>query len=280
MIRGVLTNANANRVSAAPMKHPARERRSQWREGKYLSPFALLLYFVLWFAATENGFAWVSDLKLPSPWQVLQSAYSLRDQLLQDVWATSVRVISGLTVGVLAGIMLGLWMSFSKKVFYFFNPLIESMRPVPAIAMIPFFLLWFGLAESGKFFLVVLGVFAIMVVSTLEAARNVPKIYARAAQTLGAGKRQVFRTIVFPAIVPGLVGPLRVCAALSFTLVVAAEFMGAQSGLGFRILEARRLFNPAQILVGVTLLGILSGLLDTALRRLTSYLTRWTERNS
>jgi ABC-type nitrate/sulfonate/bicarbonate transport system permease component len=78
---------------------------------------------------------------------------------------------------------------------------------------------------------------------------------------------------------PQLVGPLRVSLALSFTLVVAAEFMGAQSGLGYRILEARRLFNTDVILLGIVLFGILSGVLDRGLRRLMAYVTRWSERN-
>ena len=125
-------------------------------------------------------------------------------------------------------------MSYDKKVLYFFDPLVESIRPVPVIAMIPFFLMWFGIDETGKFILITLGVFAILVVSTVEAVRNVPSKYILAAQTLGASKWQRFRTIIVPAIVPELVGPLRVAAALSFTLVVAAEFMGAQTGIGYR----------------------------------------------
>jgi ABC-type nitrate/sulfonate/bicarbonate transport system permease component len=178
------------------------------------------------------------------------------------------------------GVSLGLAMAYNKKVQYFFDPLIESMRPVPVIAMIPFFLMWFGIAEVGKLLLITLGVFAIMVVSTVEAVRNVPSIYILAAQTLGASKSQWFRTIIIPAIVPGLIGPLRVAAALSFTLVVAAEFMGAEAGMGYRILEARRLFNTDVILLGVVMIGILSAASDALIRRVTGHITRWSERSS
>ncbi len=83
-----------------------------------------------------------------------------------------------------------------------------------------------------------------MIVNTIESIRNIPTIYIKAAQTLGANKVQVYKKIIFPAIIPSLVGPLRVATALSFTLVVASEFIGARSGIGFRILEARRLFSP------------------------------------
>ena len=146
--------------------------------------------------------------------------------------------------------------------------------------MIPFFLMWFGINEPGKLVLITLGVFAIVVVSTLEAVRNVPPIFLRAGETLGASKYQLFRTIIIPAVIPELIGPLRVAAALSYTLVVAGEFMGAQSGLGFRIMEARRLFNPDVILVGVVVITGLSAVTDTLIRKVTGYITRWSERSS
>jgi taurine transport system permease protein len=257
----------------------AAKERGEWREGKYLSVLAVVLYLLLWIAITEDGFGFVSSTYFPSPTMVIQAAITVSDVLVKDIIATLARLFVGFVGGTLVGIGLGLLMSFSKKAYYFFDPLIESLRPVPVIAVIPFFLLWFGINEVGKILLVLLGVFAIMVVSTVEAVRNVPKIYSQAAATLGASKKDIFRRIILPGIMPQLVGPLRVSLALSFTLVVAAEFMGAQSGLGYRILEARRLFNTDVILLGIVLFGILSGVLDRGLRRLMAYVTRWSERN-
>jgi ABC-type nitrate/sulfonate/bicarbonate transport system permease component len=249
-----------------------------WKQGAWLSLASVALYFIVWFAITKDGFALIRPIKFPSPAMVVEAAIRTANLIPMDVLATVLRVIAGLTAGTLLGLGLGLAMSYSKRVYYFFDPLIETIRPVPVIAMIPFFLMWFGIDELGKFLLITLGVFAIVVVSTVEAVKNVPGIYTLAAQTLGASKRQVFRTILVPAIVPELIGPLRVASALSFTLVVAAEFMGASAGLGFRILEARRLFNTDVIMLGVVLIGILSALADMMIRRGTAYLTRWSER--
>jgi ABC-type nitrate/sulfonate/bicarbonate transport system permease component len=252
----------------------------EWlRSGRYLSPLAILLYFVVWFALTREGFGIVPPIKFPSPLMVINAAARIADVIPADIAATLTRVIVGFVIGVALGLGLGLLMSYSKMALYFFDPLIETMRPVPVIAMIPFFLMWFGIGETGKLLLIVLGVFAIIVVSTVEAVRNVPDIYMKAAHSLGASKLQRFRTIIVPAIVPELVGPLRVAAALSFTLVVAAEFMGAQAGLGYRILEARRLFNTDVILLGITIIGVLSAISDTAIRYFTGYLTRWSGRS-
>jgi ABC-type nitrate/sulfonate/bicarbonate transport system permease component len=253
-------------------------RLTMWRSGKWLGLLSVLLYFAAWFAVTAQGFNLVRPIKFPSPIMVVQAAVRTADLIPLDALATVSRVLFGFIVGTLLGLGLGLAMSYNKKVYYFFDPLVESIRPVPVIAMIPFFLMWFGIGEAGKLLLITLGVFAIIVVSTVEAIKNVPKIYVLAAQTLGASKLQLFRTVLVPAIIPQLIGPMRVAAALSFTLVVAAEFMGASAGLGFRILEARRLFSTDVIMLGVVLIGILSAIADALIRRGAAYLTRWSER--
>ena len=254
-------------------------RAGFWRTGGYLSLIAIALWFGIWFAITEDGFALMRPIMFPSPAKVIDAVGRISHLLAEDVAMTMVRVLVGFTLGTLLGIGLGLQMAYNRKVFHFFNPLVESIRPVPVIAMIPFFLMWFGITEPGKLLLITLGVFAIVVVSTLEAVRNVPPIFLRAGETLGASKYQLFRTIIIPAVIPELIGPLRVAAALSYTLVVAGEFMGAQSGLGFRIMEARRLFNPDVILVGVVVITGLSAITDTLIRKVTGYITRWSERS-
>ena len=256
------------------------KRAGFWRTGGYLSLVAIALWFGIWFAITEDGFALMRPIMFPSPAKVIEAVGRISHLLAEDVAMTMMRVLVGFTLGTLLGIGLGLQMAYNRKVFHFFNPLVESIRPVPVIAMIPFFLMWFGINEPGKLILITLGVFAIVVVSTLEAVRNVPPIFMRAGETLGASKYQLFRTIIIPAVIPELIGPLRVAAALSYTLVVAGEFMGAQSGLGFRIMEARRLFNPDVILVGVVVITGLSAITDTLIRKLTGYITRWSERSA
>jgi ABC-type nitrate/sulfonate/bicarbonate transport system permease component len=272
-------------ISAERSLPRAREKRKRpdkhlfWSSGRFLGPLAIALYFILWFAITAQGLNLLPPVKFPSPLMVLEAAIRTRGLILQDVATTMARVGFGFLAGVILGAGFGLLMSYNKKISYFFDPLIESMRPVPVIAMIPFFLMWFGISETGKLLLITLGVFAILVVSTIEAVRNVPSRYLLAAQTLGATKMQRFRSIVLPAIMPELVGPLRVAAALSFTLVVAAEFMGAQAGIGYRILEARRLFNTDVILLGVCIIGVLSAMTDLVIRKTTAYITRWSERS-
>ena len=158
------------------------------------------------------------------------------------------------------------------------DPLIEGFRPIPAIALIPFFILWFGIGDLGKLILTAIGGFTVMVVTTIEAVKNVSPIYIMAARTLGADRWAIYRTIILPAITPTLIGGLRVTIALSFALVIAAEFMGAQSGLGYLIMLARRTLQTDAILVGIIIIGITSWIVDRMVRILGDYLTRWAPR--
>ncbi len=245
---------------------------------KYLSFLTIIILFSIWFGITGDGFALVRKFIFPSPRQVFEAVLRISDIIPLDILYTLTRLIVGFFLGSVLGVTLGLLMSYSKILNSIFDPIVESIRPVPVIAMIPFLIMWFGIGEIGKLVLITLGVFAIIVISTLEAVKNVPKIYVRAAKTLGANDNQIFRTIIIPGMIPGIVGPLRVATALSFTLVVAAEFMGAQQGVGYRIMEARRLFVTDVILLNVIIITILAGIADRLVRYITDYLTRWSER--
>jgi len=246
---------------------------------KYLGLISVAVTFLIWFTITGDGLALVRSFIFPSPRQVLYAVFRISDIIPLDIVYTLTRLIIGFSLGAILGVVIGLLMSYNKIIDAFLDPIVESIRPVPVIAMIPFLIMWFGIGEAGKIFLITLGVFAIIVVSTLEAVKNVPKIYIRAARTLGASNNQIFKTIIIPCILPGLIGPLRVATALSFTLVVAAEFMGAQNGIGYRIMEARRLFVTDVILLNVILITILAAVADRLVRAITNYLTRWSERN-
>ena len=115
--------------------------------------------------------------------------------------------------------------------------------------------------------MILLGTFMIMVVNTYEAVINVNPIYVRAAESLGADKFSIYRTVVVPAIMPSLAAGLRISSALSFTLVVASEFMGAQSGLGYMIMSARRTLTTETIFLGCLIFGIVSTIIDFGIRK-------------
>jgi ABC-type nitrate/sulfonate/bicarbonate transport system permease component len=242
-----------------------------------LSVISLAAVMVLWWALT-SGFHVVEPLKFPAPGEVVDAVKVLRWQLLDDAWATFLRVILSWAIGSAAGIVVGLLMVRSRVGYYLISPLVEALRPVPPIALIPFVILWFGIGESGKLFLGALGCFMVMAINTIVASGNVPPVYLRAARSLGASQNQVYRTVILRAIVPQLVSGLRIGAALTFAIVVAAEFMGAESGIGALIMLASRTLNTPVVLLGTIVIGLEAFLLERVIRFVSQRMTRWVER--
>lgn len=220
----------------------------------------------------------VPPLYFPSTASTLQALVNLGPNFLVDMWATTYRVFAGLLLGVALGVIFGVAMSASRAAAAVIDPIVETLRPIPALALIPFFILWFGLGDVGKIALIGLGGFVVMVVTMYEAFSHVPATYVNAARVLGVGKAQIYKTVLFPAVLPAFWSGLRVSAALSFGLGIAAEFMGAQSGLGYLILLARRTLHTEVMLIGVIGIGVLSYATDRIIRWLAKRTTRWAPR--
>ena len=240
---------------------------------------SIVIVLLIWYLITAE-WQLVSSLKLPSPGEVLDTLVQVRETIFEQAVVTFFRVAVSFVVGSALGMVVGLVMSRFQIVFAILEPIIEALRPIPPIALIPFFILWFGIGMFGQILLAGLGCFMVMVVSTIEAVRNVPRIYVQAAQSLGAGQDHIYRTVILPAIVPELIAGWRVALALAFGLMIAAELMGAQEGLGFMIMVARRSLNTQTILLGIIIIGIEAAVADRILNMVTKRLTRWTERSS
>lgn len=269
------TDGSVTQAPAARSGQSA-DRGSRARIWRYVS---LLTVLAVWILMTKDGLGLVAPIKFPSPSMVVKAVLSMDLAFVAtSIGVTFLRMTVGLASGVILGVGLGLAMTYSPVVENLLDPVVESMRPVPAIAAIPFFILWFGIAEIGKFLLVLMGVSMIMLVATVEAVRNVAPIFVAAAQTLGASKGRIYRTIIIPAVVPDLIGALRVSAAMAFTLVAAAEFMGAQTGIGYLILNARRTLQTDVLYLGIVLFGVLSGIVDGMIRRIARVATSWADR--
>jgi ABC-type nitrate/sulfonate/bicarbonate transport system permease component len=234
---------------------------------------------VLWWLVT-SGTGIVKPLFFPSPEEVIQSLGSLQFHLVQDAFATLVRVIVSWAIGSALGVVVGLLMVRSRLAYYVLTPVVEGLRPVPPVALIPFMILWFGIGDMGKLCLAGIGCFMVMVIQTTTASGNVPPVYVRAARSLGASPNQVYRTVILPAIVPTLVGGLRIGAALAFGVVVAAEFMGAEQGIGALIMLASRTLNTPVILLGTIIIGLEAYAVERAIRFVSLRLTSWAERST
>ena len=242
---------------------------------KLAVPVAIL---VLWIVVSE--FRLVRPIFIPPPADVWKAFLGMYTLLPKAILTTVAMTLTGFGIGVTFGTVSGLAMAYSKTVRDFLGALFDFTRPVPVFALIPLFILWFGIGRAPQIALIALGTSVVLGVTTMEAIRNVPSIYVRAALTLGADRKRIYTTVIVPYIVPHLIGAIRVAAASSWGLDVAAEFMGSQAGLGYLIILQQTYLRTAGIVILVAIYSLLAVLLDTLIARLETRLTPWTERRA
>jgi ABC-type nitrate/sulfonate/bicarbonate transport system permease component len=219
----------------------------------------------------------VNPVLLPTPVEVGRVALELgRSGELARHFVTSLgRVAQGFGLAALAALGLGLLVAFCVPLRLMLEPVIEFVRPIPPLAFLPMFLVWFGLGEASKIVFIGYTTFFPMFVAIAATVLRVDVVLLRAAASLGASRADLVRRVVLPAALPGIVVALRVGVGLALFVIVGAEFMGADAGLGHLIMEGRTFFNPAQIVMGALVLGLLGSLINTLLLAAERRLLRW-----
>ena len=188
---------------------------------------------------------------------------------------TIFRLFLGVGLGILLGVATGLLLGISSLVREISLPPILLLRTIPIMALIPLFLFWFGTREIGIIIFVIFAVFSIMIVSTLEAVRNVPKILLNYAQCLGATKVQVYKTVVIPYILPTLNGSIRVILGISFALVLAGELLATDRGLGWLMILSERYLQTGRLMVIVIIFIIYTIILSAIYKKLSNKVNHW-----
>jgi NitT/TauT family transport system permease protein len=232
--------------------------------------FSISLIALIWWLATD-AFKLFSPLVLPSPIGVAAAAWHLlfdpelhlfsggiyNGSLLGHAAISTGRVMLGFAVGVVVALPLGVLIARSAVLEPFIDPVMQILRPIPPIAWTPLAILWFGIGLEAIVFLIFLGAFWPMLLNTISGIRETPPILARAAASLGASRRQVLFTVVLPAAIPFLFTGLRLSFGSAWITIVAAELIAASEGLGYLIMNARRILAAPDILVGMLTIGIL-----------------------
>ncbi len=242
--------------------------------GWVVTAASLVGLVVLWFVASAADLIpfW------PTPIDVLEVYAEQPAPLLSHAAHTLVRGIIGLTVGSILGVSVALFFGWNKYIRAFLMPTLVAAKSIPVLALIPIFILWFGIGEQSIVPFVVVGCFFIVVVISIEAIANVPRVYLWAAASLGASSTQHYTRVILPAIVPGIIGGLRVAAASTFPLTLAAEFLGAQQGLGYYIIKGVALLQVPEMIAGVIGVTLLAIAADAAVRLAGARFTSWSER--
>jgi NitT/TauT family transport system permease protein len=185
------------------------------------------------------------------------------------------RISGGFAIGAALALPLGLFMGAKPAVYELFNPVLQVLRPIPPIAFIPLAILWFGLGNAPAFFLISLGAFFPILMNTIAGVRNVDSIYLRAARNLGASEWTLFRRIMIPAAMPYILAGVRIGIGVAFIVVIVAEMIAVNAGLGYRILEAREYFWSDKVIAGMITIGLAGLGIDFFMNLLNARLLRW-----
>ncbi len=214
---------------------------------------------------------------LPGPWVVAGKVLrlGLDGQLWIHVGATLQRVAVGFTTGAALALALGLLAGHVRGVRTLVEPVVELLRPIPPLAMLPLFIVWVGIGEGSKVGFITYATFFPMFLTTVAAVGRLDPRLIRAAQSLGARRRQLFLHVILPAALPDILTGVRLGVALSFFVIVISEFIGAEAGLGYLINDGRNFFLVAQMLGAAAVLGLLGYLGNAAVGWLERRLVRW-----
>jgi NitT/TauT family transport system permease protein len=194
------------------------------------------------------------------------------NRLWGDVVASLFRVAWGFMLAAVVGIPLGLVAGWSLRTFYALNPIIQGLRPVSPIAWIPFAILWFGIGDGAGIFLIFLSSFFPITVGTMAAVRNISLVHQRSAMNFGLHGVELFRRVVLPAAIPQIITSLRIALGVAWLVIVAAEMVGMDSGLGYLINDARNMGKRFDLVAATMVtIGVIGIVLDLLIRRLENF---------
>jgi ABC-type nitrate/sulfonate/bicarbonate transport system permease component len=235
--------------------------------------FALVLLF--WQGATSAGL--VSAVFLPSPLSILSALWqlTLSGELWRHLSVSLLRIGAGWALGTVAGIVIGFAIGLYSLARAVGVPFVSALFPIPKIALLPLFVLWLGIGESPKVATIALGVFFPTVIATASGIDNVPRGLIRMAQSFDLPMRAILAKIVLPGALPAIIAGFRISAATALLLVVAAEMIGAQKGIGGFINTAGNLNLADQLLAGVVVLAGLGLIIGALLSLLERRLLKW-----
>jgi ABC-type nitrate/sulfonate/bicarbonate transport system permease component len=241
----------------------------------YVSLLGVLGILVLWQIVSKSGI--VNEFTLPAPTTVLSTAWELISSgaLWPEISASLYRIGMGYAIGCILGIIIGILLGFSKLGEKLGMPIINILYPVPKIAILPLIMLWLGIGEISKITVISLAVFFPIVYNTYTGVSQTNRLLLNVAITFGATKLDLIRKVIFPSSLPMIFAGMKISAGVSLLILVSAEMIAAQHGIGSFILKNADLLVISKVLVGVLVLCIIGGLFNFILAKLEKKLIHW-----
>lgn len=218
---------------------------------------------------------------LPSPESVYEAFVTtsttgyLGKTLQEDLLSSVYRVVVGFVGAVVAGTVLGLLMARIRLVHQIIDPYLQFGRPVPPLAYIPLFVVWFGIGELPKILLILVGTIPIIIINTIAGVRNIPKERFEVAECLGASRRQIFVRVVLRSALPEVFTGMKVGIGIAWSTLVAAELIASSVGLGWLVEQAASQLQIAIVIAGIIVIGLLGYAMELCIRAVEAIVVPW-----
>lgn len=238
-----------------------------------------IVLIAVWFLVTQTG--WVKPLFLPSPLAVWDKfVLALTDgvsnsTLTEHTMASLGRVVGAFLLALVTAVPIGILMGVNRFVRGLFDPIIEFYRPLPPLAYLPLIIIWLGIGEFPKVFLIYLAIFAPMAIAARAGVRSVSTEQIHAAYAMGGTRGQVISQVILKAALPEIFTGMRIGIGVGWTTLVAAEMVAANRGLGFMVLNAAENLESDTVIMGIFIIGIFAFAFDLLIRYLEKALIPW-----
>ncbi len=273
----LVKNTTENLFTPVVSRRTAAINRS--KNNKWYKFFSLICFFLVWqFISNLNQeHNWFNPVFLPSPYMVLKTGYAYiqKGTLFIHIGESFFRMISGFILGLIISIVVGVMITSWKWFDNLLTPVLNLIGPIPVLAFLPMFLIWFGIGENSKISLIAYATFIPMLGYVTDGIRNTDPYLIRSAVSLGANRLQVFRKITFKSALPNIMTGMKASLAFTFSALVVAEMMGASSGLGFIIIDSKNWFKMSDMFMAATLIGLEYTVFNGILTILENFLLKW-----
>lgn len=242
-----------------------------------LMAVSIVTPMLLWWVVANSG--WVEPLFLPTPEQVWESLWKLgtTEGLLQDIFASLLRVSGGFLLAAVISIPLGILMGAMRSIRALFEPIVAIIRYMPATAFTPLLILYFGIGELPKIILIFIGTLFFNTLMIMDAVKFIPKELVETTYTLGGNRIQVILQVIWPYVLPNIIDACRVNIAAAWNLVIVSELVAATEGLGHRIIIAQKFLRTDEIFVCLILIGLIGFAIDLIFRWWLRFTCPWVE---
>lgn len=246
---------------------PLTSRHSAW--------IAFAAVLAIWQCVCSLG--WISDLFLPSPLRIAAALEQLiaTGEIWPHLWASAIRIGGGWVVGTIAGLAVGLAMGLFTIARAVGLPMVSALFPIPKIALLPLLILWLGIGETSKIATIALGVFFPTVIAVYSGVDSVPRNLIRMAQSFEVPTHAIIWKVILPGAMPSILAGFRISASTALLLVVSAEMIGAETGIGAFVLQAGNLMQTDQLLAGVLVLSLFGLAIGRGISFLERRYLRW-----